>query len=177
MKRTAGLLTTCTLLLATSIANAAIIYSNFDGVTFTDKGREITSSFNPSFRFTATDTGYLSTIQVAGDLSATPDSFNFSLYDNNNVLLESWTTSFINSGGTVATLTSTTHDLLTSGVTYKLVATPGEATSEGDWRCLGDFTPTLRVEGTDSAVPEPATFALLGGAAVLGIAAMRKRRQ
>jgi hypothetical protein len=170
-----GILTACALLLTTT-ASASILYSNFDGITFTGNGRTISSSFSPSLNFTATDTGYLSSVLVAGDYSEGADSFTFSLYDHSNTLIESWSTSFINVSGTVATLTSVTNALLTSGQNYTLIASPGDASASGDWRDFDAATPTLRINGMDS-VPEPSTYALLGGVAALGFVTLRRRKK
>ena len=171
----AGILAACALLLTTTAANAGILYSNFDGVTFTTNGNNISAVNSPSLSFTATGTGNLSSVLVAGQFTIEPNLFIFSLYDHSDTLIESWSASF-NEAGMVVTLTSVTNALLTSGQNYKLTASPGDDAAWGSWLYFDASTPTLRINGMDS-VPEPATFALFGGAAALGLVTLRRRKK
>ncbi len=57
-----------------------------------------------------------------------------------------------------------------TGLTFRIYGSNGSGnTGPGNWR-IDDVTLTV------SSVPEPATFALLGGVSVLGLATLRRRR-
>jgi len=168
-------------------SNSSPVSQGFTGASgsyyFTDNNWTGTSPGTNYFTFTITpDSGYsvsISSISFGYKQSSSSGATAFSIYSS----ADSYATSagsgslditYNNTDGTHGnnwgTASASVVLTFTSATTIRIYAngaSSGAATLRGD-----DFV----VTGTTSAVPEPSTYALLGGAAVLGLATFRRSR-
>lgn len=194
--------TTFTLALFTSIAlcpiiEASTIFTTFGpGQTFdlassygVASVQGVASSFQPLF------TATLNVIDVAMSYSSGTNSFNIILAANGSgvpgATIESFNVTGVGGVGTIETVNSTLHPLLSTGTTYWIEVLPGSANSVGAWNRnnqgllgnqallssgswnaqVGDRMNAFDVQGT--GVPEPSSLSLF----ILSIPLVLMRRK
>ena len=158
-------------------------------------------SVTQGFQFTALNGGFLDSVVVGATNMRGTNAITFTLTIDVGGLpgapVESWSVAdlpnYYNTPRTPATLTSVLHPTLTSGTSYFLIASAaGDSEDIWHWNSEGAtgvrvrslkgaaFTTTAgQPQGTFrvmvSAIPEPSTYALLGGLAALGAVVVRRR--
>lgn len=191
-------------------ARADVIFTNFgpgdaydtgSGLTISGVTSPVGATYIQGSNFTAGVTANLSEIDVPFFLAAGSGLFNLGLYaDDGTGHLGSLIESFqnigpaVNSPGSIFSVSSALHPLLSAGVSYWLIASPADTGSWVAW----DFattgatstvytsldgsasynadrgSPAFRVIG--ASVPEPSSIALLGLGGVAAAVGLRRRR-
>jgi hypothetical protein len=160
-----------------------------------------TGSITQGYQFTALDGGFLDSVMVGAKNVGGTNAITFTLTTDVGGLpgapVESWSVadlSYHKTPGTpTTTLTSVLHPTLTSGTSYFLIASAaGDA--QDYWYLNSVGASGMRVRSMKgaaftttagqpqavfrvmvSAIPEPSTYALLGGLAALGAVVVRRR--